>query len=53
VALEVQAGAREVHESLARAGVVTDFRPPDVIRLCPEPLYNSYHEVWRTVQHLA
>jgi kynureninase len=52
VALEVP-GAREVHESLARAGVITDCRPPDVIRLCPQPLYNTYHEVWRTVQHLA
>ncbi len=53
VALEVRDGAPGVHASLTRAGVITDFRPPNVIRLCPEPLYNTYHEVWRAVQHLA
>jgi kynureninase len=28
-------------------GIVADFRPPDVIRMAPVPLYNSFHEVWR------
>ena len=53
VALEVSDGAQAVHEALARAGVITDLRPPNVIRLCPEPLYNTYHEVWRMMHHLA
>ena len=33
-------------------GVVPDFRPPNVIRICPSPLYGTYLEVWQTVQHL-
>jgi len=29
------------------AGVVADFRPPNVLRVAPVPLYNSFHDVWR------
>jgi kynureninase len=31
-------------------GVVTDKRKPDVIRVAPVPLYNTYSEVWKFVQ---
>jgi kynureninase len=31
-------------------GVVCDFRPPDVVRVAPVPLYNTFHEVWRLAQ---
>jgi kynureninase len=41
-----------VAEALRSGGVVSDFRPPNVIRLAPIPLYNTYHEVWKIVQHL-
>jgi kynureninase len=34
-------------------GVVPDFRKPDVIRLAPSPLYNTFTEVWDAVQILA
>ena len=39
--------APEVLAELAAAGVVTDFRAPDIIRVAPVPLYNTYHEAWR------
>jgi kynureninase len=44
---------RELHQSLESAGVVCDFREPNVVRVAPAPLYNTYHEVWRFGQILA
>lgn len=35
-----------VLESLEENGVVIDERKPDVIRVAPAPLYNTYAEVW-------
>jgi kynureninase len=39
--------AAAVLADLAARGVVADFRPPDIIRVAPVPLYNTYHEAWR------
>jgi kynureninase len=44
--------AWRVNEALKARGVIPDFRPPNVIRLAPIPLYISYGDVWRVVQHL-
>lgn len=38
---------REVFDALTKAGVMADWREPDVIRLAPVPLYNSFEEVWQ------
>ena len=45
-------GAR-VEERLAEAGVVIDFRPPDVLRFAPTPLYNTVEDIERAVAALA
>jgi kynureninase len=44
---------KELFRKLEAAGVKTDFREPDVIRVAPTPLYNTFHEVWRFVKILA
>ena len=47
LSLRVKTSPKQVFDSLQRAGVVGDYRPPDVIRIAPVPLYNSFHDVWR------
>jgi len=38
---------KELFKILHTAGVKCDFREPNVIRVAPTPLYNTFHEVWR------
>ena len=38
---------KELFDYLAENGVICDWREPNVIRLAPVPLYNSFEEVWR------
>jgi kynureninase len=52
VALEHPTDAARIFEALSARGVICDYRLPDVIRMAPIALYNTYHEVWRVVQHL-
>jgi kynureninase len=51
VAVEHDAGPR-IAKALKQAGVIPDFRPPDVVRLAPIPLYTSYADCWQVVQAL-
>lgn len=44
---------KELFRALEAAGVKADFREPNVIRVAPVPLYNTFHEVWRFAQVLA
>ncbi|KAK9459210.1 pyridoxal phosphate-dependent transferase [Lipomyces oligophaga] len=43
---------KDVHAILESNGVITDERKPDVIRVAPTPLYNSYEDVWNFVELL-
>lgn len=38
---------RKLVDTLYKQGVVVDWREPDVIRLAPVPLYNSFDDVYR------
>ena len=49
----VHARGRELFDYLAAQGVVADWREPNVIRLAPVPLYNSFEDVERVGHALA
>jgi len=53
LSLRVRSGSRELFEHLKRSGLVGDFRPPDVLRFAPVPLYNSFHDVWKLGRAIA
>jgi kynureninase len=38
---------KEIFNGLTAKGVVSDWREPNVIRIAPVPLYNSFEDVWR------
>jgi kynureninase len=40
-------------QALIREGVMVDFREPNLLRVAPVPLYNTFHEVWTFAQTLA
>ena len=52
VAVEHPAAERIV-AALAARDVVVDFRPPNVVRVCPAPLYTSHLDVWEFVTTLS
>jgi kynureninase len=44
--------AAQISRALRRTGVVPDYRPPNIIRLAPVPLYNSFRDCWEAVVKL-
>ncbi len=47
LSLLFNAKGKEVFEQLTQKGVIADWREPNVIRVAPVPLYNSYEDVYR------
>ena len=45
--------AKTIQQALLEEGVIADFREPDVVRVAPVPLYNTYEDVRRFVEILA
>jgi kynureninase len=44
--------ASRISRALVAAGVVPDFRPPDLVRLCPAPAYTRFVEVWDALHRM-
>jgi kynureninase len=52
LSIQVKTADKNLHTKLTEAGVISDWREPDVIRVAPAPLYNSFTDVWEFVQRL-
>jgi len=38
---------KKIFNAITKSGVIADWREPDVIRVAPVPLYNSFEEVFQ------
>lgn len=47
LSLLVPEGGRELFDYLQKNGVIADWREPDVIRMAPTPMYNSFADIYR------
>lgn len=52
LSLQFARPVRSVHTAIEAAGVYCDVREPDVMRIAPVPLYNSFGDVYRFVELL-
>ena len=47
------AEAGRICQALKLAGVITDYRPPDIVRFAPVPLYNTFEDCQEAAQWLS
>ncbi|GAA3624132.1 kynureninase [Flavivirga jejuensis] len=52
LSIQVLNADKTLHDKLTEAGIISDWREPDVIRCAPTPLYNSFEDVYRMVDKL-
>lgn len=47
LSIRIDGDARGMADNLKQNGVIVDFRHPDVIRVAPVPMYNTFEDAWR------
>jgi len=52
LSIQVKNANKALHNKLTQAGVISDWREPDVIRCAPVPMYNSFQDVFHMVEKL-
>lgn len=52
LSIQVKNADKTLHHKFTKAGVISDWREPDVIRCAPVPLYNSFQDVYHAVEKL-
>ena len=50
LSLVMKKEGRKVFDELTKQGVIADWREPDVIRVAPVPLYNTFQDCFRFVE---
>lgn len=46
LSLVIAKNGKKTFQRLIEAGIICDWREPDVIRIAPTPLYNTFEEAW-------
>ncbi len=52
LSIQVKNADKSLHDKLTKAGVISDWREPDVIRCAPVPLYNTFQDIYNMVEKL-
>ena len=52
LSIKVKNANKSLFDKLMAAGVISDWREPNVIRVAPAPLYNSFEDVYKMVERL-
>ena len=52
LSIRVRNADKNLFKQITTRGVIADWREPDVIRVAPVPLYNSFSDVFRFVEIL-
>lgn len=52
LSLRIKSNGKELYNRLIKEGVICDWREPDVIRVAPVPLYNTYSDVYDFMKFL-
>lgn len=53
LSVRLNSQGRQICDKLTAEGVIGDWREPDIFRVAPIPLYNTYQDVFRFAQHLS
>jgi kynureninase len=52
LSIRVRNADKSLFNAITKRGVIADWREPDVIRVAPVPLYNSFKDCWKFVEIL-
>jgi len=52
LSIQVKNADKNLHTLLTESGVISDWREPNVIRVAPVPLYNTFEDVFKFIERL-
>jgi kynureninase len=47
LSLRIKQNGKPIYDRLVQAGILCDWREPDIIRVAPVPLYNTFTDIYR------
>jgi kynureninase len=52
LSLRISRNGKGLFESMVKEGFLPDWREPDVLRISPVPMYNTFKDVWETANFI-